>query len=119
VDIVTTRASQPPNRSPRITSPYLRLLPGAVEPAIEISERASTAIRLIPLSRGPHPCLAGSFIIMGFPIAMRSVVCVETMNRSLYLEEESEVERYTAAFTDLRERVLTPGRGTQAPRPLR
>lgn len=75
---------------------------------VEASDQPHTTIRLAPFSLGPHPGTAGSFMLMGFPGATRDVVWVETMNRSVYFEEETEVERYAEAFTNLWERALTP-----------
>ncbi|KAB7835584.1 helix-turn-helix domain-containing protein [Streptomyces mobaraensis] len=75
---------------------------------ISVSEKPTTDIRVSAFVLGPHPGLAGPFVIMSFPVATRDVVWVETMKRSLYFEEKEDAELYNELFENLWERALTP-----------
>ncbi|WP_446040135.1 DUF5753 domain-containing protein [Streptomyces sp. SID1121] len=70
------------------------------------SEDPRNTIRILPDSVRLHPGSAGAFVLMTFPEAAREVVWVETMVSSVYFDGEEDVQRYTAAFTDLWERAL-------------
>ncbi|MEV6581437.1 DUF5753 domain-containing protein [Streptomyces sp. NPDC051582] len=72
------------------------------------SEEHRNTIRILPDSIGLHPGAAGAFVLMGFPEAARQVVWVETMVSSVYFDGDEDVQRYTAAFTNLWERALDP-----------
>ncbi|MYZ34312.1 MULTISPECIES: DUF5753 domain-containing protein [unclassified Streptomyces] len=73
------------------------------------SEEPRNTIRILPEVVGLHPGSAGAFVLMTFPEAAREVVWVETMVSSVYFDGEEDVQRYTAAFTNLWERALDPG----------
>ena len=81
---------------------------GQLQHLLVASEQPRNSIRILPDEIGCHPGLAGPFVLMSFPEATRDVVWVETMNRSVYFEEEPDVDRYTEVFTDLWERALDP-----------
>ncbi|MFI1700389.1 DUF5753 domain-containing protein [Streptomyces bobili] len=80
-----------------------------MERILEESEEPRNTIRILPDAVGLHPGSAGAFVLMTFPEAAREVVWVETMVSSVYFDGEEEVQRYTAAFTNLWERALDPG----------
>lgn len=80
-----------------------------LEHLLTASEQSKNTIRILPDTIGCHPGLGGPFVLMSFPEATRDVVWVETMNRSMYFEEESDVDRYAEVFADLWERALEPG----------
>ncbi|MGW1607392.1 helix-turn-helix domain-containing protein [Streptomyces eurythermus] len=73
------------------------------------SEHPGNTIRILPEAVGLHPGSAGAFVLMTFPEAARGIVWVETMVSSVYFDGEDDVQRYTAAFTELWERALGPG----------
>ncbi|MER7688141.1 DUF5753 domain-containing protein [Streptomyces sp. NPDC097610] len=73
------------------------------------AEEPRNTIRILPNAVGLHPGSAGAFVLMTFPEAAREVVWVETMVSSVYFDGEEDVQRYTAAFTNLWERALDPG----------
>ncbi|MEU9254505.1 helix-turn-helix transcriptional regulator [Streptomyces sp. NPDC048270] len=77
-----------------------------LEHLVRAEEDPQNSIRILPTSVGCHPGLAGAFMLMSFPEANRDVVWVETMNRSVYFEEEEDVDRYTEVFIDLWGRAL-------------
>lgn len=71
-------------------------------------ENPKTTIRVSTFMLGPHPGLAGPFVVMSFPAPARDVVWVETMKQSLYFEEEEDAELYNMAFTRLWDQALSP-----------
>jgi transcriptional regulator with XRE-family HTH domain len=75
---------------------------------VEAAEAPQIAIRLVPLTAGVHPGLAGPFVVMSFPAPARDVVWVETMKRSLYFEEQEDTDFYTTVFDTLWQQALTP-----------
>jgi transcriptional regulator with XRE-family HTH domain len=85
-----------------------QIMRSQLERLVETSQADKTAIRLSPFSLGPHPGMAGGFVIMSFPTVARDIVWVETMRRSAYFDEEADVERYTSVFADLWDRALGP-----------
>ncbi|GAA1237073.1 helix-turn-helix domain-containing protein [Streptomyces rhizosphaericus] len=84
------------------------MLKQQLERVLVESEDPRNAVRILPSSVGLHPGSAGAFVIMAFPEAAREVVWVETMVSSVYFDGEDDVQRYTAAFTNLWERALDP-----------
>ena len=61
-----------------------------------------------------HAGTTGPFVILDFPEATDpTVVYVETMAGDIYLEERSDVTRYTLAFDRLRAAALHPDDSVQ------
>ncbi|MEU9339370.1 DUF5753 domain-containing protein [Streptomyces sp. NPDC048290] len=83
-----------------------------LEHLLAASESPGTTIRILPAEAGGHPGLAGPFVIMTFPEAThaRDIVWIETLSTSVYLDQETEVARYTDVFTRLWDRALDPAR---------
>ncbi|MFD4830639.1 helix-turn-helix domain-containing protein [Streptomyces uncialis] len=81
-----------------------------LEHLLAASEAPATTIRILPTAVGGHPGLAGPFVIMTFPEAThaRDIVWIETLSTSVYLDQETEVARYTDAFTHLWNQALDP-----------
>ncbi len=78
---------------------------------IEASMRPNTTVTLqvLPLSAGAHPGMNGPFVIVSFPSPKDPpVVYLETATDGLYLEEPSDIERYTLRFNHLVARALGP-----------
>jgi transcriptional regulator with XRE-family HTH domain len=65
-------------------------------------------IQIMPLEAGPHPGMAGSFVILDFPEKDPSLVYIETQSSSLYLEEPEELRRYDVIFQNLTAMALGP-----------
>ncbi len=78
-----------------------------LEHLLAISRQAGRSIRVLPNTIGSHPGLAGPFMLMDFPKLARSVVWLETMTRSVCLDEADDVDRYAEVFADLWGRALT------------
>ncbi|WP_049564956.1 helix-turn-helix domain-containing protein [Streptomyces sp. SBT349] len=83
---------------------------GQFEHLLATSGQDRNTVRILP-DIGCHPGLAGPFVLMDLPTIGREVreaVWIETMDRSLYLEDPVEVDRYAAVFLNLWQRALTP-----------
>ena len=78
---------------------------------IEVAERPNTTVtlRVLPLSTGAHPGMNGSFVILSFQSPKDPpMVHLEIATEGLYLEEPSDIERYTLRFSHLVARALGP-----------
>ncbi len=78
---------------------------------IELSTRPNTTltIQVLPLSVGAHPGMNGPFVILEFQGPKDPpMVYLETATDGLYLEEPSDIERYTLRFSHLVARALGP-----------
>jgi transcriptional regulator with XRE-family HTH domain len=67
---------------------------------LESSFRSRIDVRVIPTAVGTHPGLNGPFVIMDYA-EMPSLIHLENMVASLYLEEESDLATYKLAFKGL------------------
>jgi hypothetical protein len=66
-------------------------------------------VQVLPFSAGAHPAMEGGFSILGFPEPTDpDVVYMENSAGSLYLEQESEIDRYTRMFDHLMAMALAP-----------
>lgn len=69
---------------------------------------STITIQVLPLAVGSHPGLDGPFVILDFASAEDpSVVHLETATDGLYLEETTEIDRYTLKFDHLRASALS------------
>ncbi|MFF2023764.1 helix-turn-helix domain-containing protein [Streptomyces sp. NPDC058171] len=65
------------------------------------------AIRVVPLSVGPHPgVISGAFVVMRFPLSPAGVqepttVYGDTFTGGYYLDKDREVQQYEQAFTGI------------------
>ncbi|HUZ39447.1 MAG TPA: DUF5753 domain-containing protein, partial [Streptosporangiaceae bacterium] len=77
---------------------------------IAAAEEARTTIQVVPYGAGPHPGLAGPFIILEFEEpAEPDVVYLETVGGNLYVDKPEEVRLFATAFDHLRAVALSPG----------
>ena len=65
-------------------------------------------LQVVPFSIGAHPASLGSFIIMDFPEPDPSLVYIETLTGSLFLEQPEEVALHRQNFEHLIARALSP-----------
>jgi transcriptional regulator with XRE-family HTH domain len=66
-------------------------------------------IQVLPFNAGAHAGMEGPFLILGFPEqADPDVVYVDNTTAGIYLEEPSEILRYTLMFDHLRAAALAP-----------
>ncbi|WP_432097539.1 helix-turn-helix domain-containing protein [Streptomyces sp. bgisy100] len=69
---------------------------------LDVSALPNVTIQVMPLDAGPHPGRSGAFTVLSFPERQDlDVVLLENLTNALYIEEQPEVDRYTAAFRRL------------------
>jgi Domain of unknown function (DUF5753) len=80
----------------------------------ESAQQGKTTIQVVPYRAGAHAGAIGAFVILDFPEATDpAVVYVETLAGDIYLEEHSDVNRYTLAFDRLVAAALHPDNSVQ------
>ncbi|MFJ4918675.1 helix-turn-helix domain-containing protein [Streptomyces sp. NPDC088725] len=90
---------------PRIAASHV--MRDQLQRLVDLSELPHVSIQVLPLEATPHPGLAGSFALVGFPeTADLDVVLVESLTSALYVEDPAEVSIYSAAFERLRAAAL-------------
>jgi transcriptional regulator with XRE-family HTH domain len=90
---------------PRIAAP--QVMRDQLQRLVDLSALPHVSIQVLPLEATPHPGLAGSFAVVGFPgTADLDVVHVETLTSALYVEDPAEVSIYSVAFERLRAAAL-------------
>ncbi|MGH7867768.1 MAG: Scr1 family TA system antitoxin-like transcriptional regulator, partial [Candidatus Dormibacteraceae bacterium] len=66
-------------------------------------------VQVMPFVAGAHAGMEGAFLILGFPEqADPDVVYVESTSSGAYLEDVSDIQRYTLMFDHLRAAALGP-----------
>jgi transcriptional regulator with XRE-family HTH domain len=87
---------------------------GQLRHLADSAQQGKTTIQVVPYSAGAHAGTIGSFVIMDFEEPTDpAVVYVETLAGDIYLEERSDVNRYTLAFDRLRAASLHPDDSVQ------
>jgi transcriptional regulator with XRE-family HTH domain len=82
---------------------------GQLRHLVESAEQGKTTLQVVPYSAGAHAGTTGPFVILNFPEPTDpAVVYVETLAGDIYLEERSDVNRYTLAFDRLLAAALHP-----------
>jgi transcriptional regulator with XRE-family HTH domain len=90
------------------------IMRGQLEHLVECTEQGKTTVQVVPYSAGAHAGTTGPFIILDFPEPTDpAVVYVETLAGDIYLEERSDVDRYTLAFDRLLAAALHPDDSVQ------
>ncbi len=73
------------------------------------AQQGKTTIQVVPYRAGAHAGTTGPFVILDFEEPTDpAMVYVETLAGDIYLEERSDVNRYTLAFGRLRAASLHP-----------
>ncbi|PPK67637.1 helix-turn-helix transcriptional regulator [Actinokineospora auranticolor] len=76
---------------------------------VEASTLPNVTIQVVPFGTGAHAGMETPFLILGFPEqADPDVVYVENTTTGVYLEQPSDVRRYTLMFDHLRASALGP-----------
>jgi hypothetical protein len=76
---------------------------------VESAEQGKTTLQVVPFRAGAHAGTTGPFVILDFPEPTDpAVVYVETLAGDIYLEERTDVTRYTIAFDRLLAAALHP-----------
>jgi Domain of unknown function (DUF5753) len=87
---------------------------GQLRHLVESAQQGKTTIQVVPYRAGAHAGTIGAFVILDFPEATDpDVVYVETLAGDMYLEERSDVNRYTLAFERLLAASLHPDDSVQ------
>jgi transcriptional regulator with XRE-family HTH domain len=75
----------------------------------DCAEQGKTTLQVVPYRAGAHAGTAGPFVILDYPDPSDpAVVYVETLAGDIYLEERTDVNRYTIAFDRLVAAALHP-----------
>jgi transcriptional regulator with XRE-family HTH domain len=76
---------------------------------VDVAALPNVTLQVVPFNAGEHAGMEGSFLILGFPEqADPDVVYVEYTTSGVYLEQPSDVRRYTVMFDHLRATALKP-----------
>ena len=78
---------------------------------IEVSTRPNSplTLQMLPFAVGAHPGMDGTFVVLDFHAPKDPpIVYLETATDGLYLEERTDIERYTLRFSHLVARALGP-----------
>ena len=87
---------------------------GQLRQLVSSAQEGRTTIQVVPYRAGAHAGAIGSFVVLDFPeVTDPAVVYVETLAGDIYLEERSDVDRYTLAFDRLRAAALHPDESVQ------
>jgi transcriptional regulator with XRE-family HTH domain len=90
---------------PRVTGH--QVMRDQLQRLVDLSALPHVSIQVLPLQATPHPGLAGSFAVVGFPeTADLDVVLVESLTSALYVEDPAEVSIYSVEFERLRAAAL-------------
>jgi Domain of unknown function (DUF5753) len=82
---------------------------GQLRHLAESAQQVKTTVQVVPYRAGAHAGTTGPFVILDFPEPTDpAVVYVETLAGDIYLEEHSDVNRYTLAFDRLLAAALHP-----------
>jgi len=76
---------------------------------LDLGQRASLDIRILPTAHGPHSGHLGGFELFVMPEQFTDVAHVETLGGSLYVEAP-HVERFEEAWEDVKNAALDPQR---------
>ena len=76
---------------------------------IQQGELPNVTIQILTSAVGAHPGATTPFSILAFPeVYDPDVVYIETLTSSLWIEDDSEVHRYSLAFDQLRAIAVSP-----------
>jgi transcriptional regulator with XRE-family HTH domain len=80
-----------------------------LERLVELAALPHVTLQVVPFTAGGHAGMESPFLILGFPEqADPDVVYVEYTTTGVYLEQPSDVHRYTLMFDHLRAAALKP-----------
>ncbi|WP_058045807.1 helix-turn-helix domain-containing protein [Streptomyces roseifaciens] len=76
------------------------VLRGQLEHLIAVSKQPNVELQVLPFSSGAHTGINGAYTVFHFDVG-DPVVAVEPLATSVYMDEDTLVTRYTAAFDHL------------------
>jgi hypothetical protein len=68
---------------------------------LDASRPANVTVRVLPYEAARHPGFDGPFTMFDVEAGHFTVVVVDGLARSVYLEDDADVERYRVAFAEL------------------
>jgi transcriptional regulator with XRE-family HTH domain len=68
---------------------------------LEASRPANVMVRVLPYEAAGHPGFDGPFTMLDVEMGAFTVVAIDSLARSVYLEHDADVERYRVAFAEL------------------
>ncbi|MBA2324430.1 MAG: helix-turn-helix domain-containing protein [Pseudonocardiales bacterium] len=74
---------------------------GQLTKLLNVAERLNVEVRILPLRRGAHAGLDGSFWLYEMPDPYPDVANVHTLGGALYVEEDAAVDRFRRAYHQL------------------
>jgi len=77
------------------------VLRGQLTKLLEVTERPNVEVRVLPLRRGAHAGLDGSFWLYEMLDPYPDVTYVDTLAGALYVEEDAAVDRFRQAYDQL------------------
>jgi hypothetical protein len=86
----------------------LRVMGAQLDRLIEAADTPNATLQVIPHSAGAYPAMDSIFIILEFASPMPSVVYVEGLEWSLYMDRPKDIERHQQVFDYLRAMALNP-----------
>ena len=75
---------------------------------IEVARLPNVTLQIIPFAVGSHPGLESNFNILELPKPTPSIVFVEGLVGSMYLERAEDLKRYQEVFERLQTVALSP-----------
>lgn len=78
-----------------------------LEHIIKMGDLPNVAVQVLLSSAGAHAAMAGGFVILDFPEPDPSLVCMETATDTLYLEQATELQRYTVIYSHVQAAALS------------
>ncbi len=86
-----------------------QIMRAQLERLVELAGLPHVTVQVVPFESGAHAGMEAPFLILGFPEqADPDVVYVENTTSGVYLEQPSDVHRYTLMFDHLRAAALKP-----------
>ncbi|MFD8531469.1 helix-turn-helix domain-containing protein [Streptosporangium canum] len=75
---------------------------------IQQAQRPHVTVQVIPFTAGAHPGMPGSFIVLKFDTGDLDVIHIDSMAGDLFLEKETDIQRYNQICEHLCAIALSP-----------
>jgi hypothetical protein len=75
---------------------------------LEVADEPHITFQLLPYDAGAHPGMPGSFAILQYDASNPDLIYIENAATDLFLEDESDISRYTMVFEHLRAVAASP-----------
>lgn len=68
---------------------------------LQATQRENVSVRVLSFNAPSHPGFDGPFTLLDVETGDFTIVVIDSMARSIYLEDDAEVDRYSVVFEDL------------------